>query len=97
MSKIKPAANQRSSVGMMEIMGHASAGSQERIASVCGLIAIPLDGSCGALFGIAENVAKRGRDCQPGVIQNGTHAQEGSPPRVAGLEPGRGCRRPFIS
>jgi hypothetical protein len=29
MSKIKPAANQRSSVRMMEIMGHASAGSQE--------------------------------------------------------------------
>jgi hypothetical protein len=38
MSKIKPAANQRSSVGMTEIVGHASAGSQEGIASVCGLI-----------------------------------------------------------
>jgi hypothetical protein len=82
MSTIKPAANQRSSVGMMEIMGHAWAGSQEWIASVFDLIAKPLDGSCGVLFRIEENVAKRGSDGQSGVIQNGTHAQEGSPPRI---------------
>jgi hypothetical protein len=60
MSMIKPVANQRSSVGMMEIMGSRMGRFAAMDRRVTWPPAKPPDGFCGVLFGIAENVAKRG-------------------------------------
>jgi hypothetical protein len=59
-SMIKPDANQINSVGMIEIMWSRMGPVQNQCIVYAALIAKPLDGSCGVLFEIAENVAKRG-------------------------------------
>jgi hypothetical protein len=68
MSMIKPVANQRSSVGMMEIMGSRMGRFAAMDRRVTWPPAKPPDGFCGVLFGIAENVAKKGGGCQSAVV-----------------------------
>jgi hypothetical protein len=60
MSMIKLAANQINSVGMIEIMPSRIGPVQRNGSFYVALIAKSLDCSCGVLFEIAENVAKRG-------------------------------------
>ena len=68
MSMIKPVANQRRSVGMMEIM----ASRMGRFAGIDRRVtwppAKPLDGFCGVLFGIAENWQREAGGCQSAVL-----------------------------
>jgi hypothetical protein len=59
-SMIKLAANQINSVGMIEIMPSRIGPVQRNGSFYVALIAKSLDCSCGVLFEIAENVAKRG-------------------------------------
>jgi hypothetical protein len=85
MSMIKPVANQRSSVGMMEIMGSRMGRFAAMDRRVTWPPAKPPDGFCGVLFGIAENVAKRGGGLP---IRRGRRAR-----RLWK----RSCREPYIT